>query len=135
MYLNEHKTGGHNRSKLEYYLETRIAESFSDLPFQTNCRSIIGYELDFYFPTLSLAIEINGPTHYTPIYSQSKFERVQEIDALKKSLCDSVGIELVVVNNTIRQFTPKFGEECFEIVSGIVSRIRTCDLRVPNPAP
>jgi hypothetical protein len=33
--------------------------------------------LDFYFPELRFAIELNGITHYEPIYGEDKFEKIK----------------------------------------------------------
>ena len=40
-------------------------------------KSVINSELDFYFPNLKLAIEINGPLHYKPIYGKDKLIQIQ----------------------------------------------------------
>ena len=54
-------------------------------------------ELDFYIKELNLAIEINGATHYTPIYGKPRLERQQRNDALKRELCKQQGITLVEI--------------------------------------
>lgn len=108
-YHNKHKTTGYRRSKLEKYLEERIRQEFPDIEFETNCRSVIGYELDFYFPTLKLAVEVNGPIHYQPIYSDVRFERTKAIDIEKQNQCVSCGVTLVVVPN-LKPFSPALGE-------------------------
>ena len=54
-------------------------------------------ELDFYIPKLKLAIELNGITHYKPVYGKEKFERQQRNDALKRELCKEKGITLIEI--------------------------------------
>jgi len=54
-------------------------------------------ELDFYLPKLKLAIELNGVTHYEPIYGQEKFERQQVNDELKRQICRDKGITLIEI--------------------------------------
>lgn len=114
-YKNKHKTTGYRRSKLEKYLEERIRQEFPDLEFETNCRSVIDYELDFYFPSLKLAVEVNGPIHYKPIYSQDKFERIQEIDREKVRMCEELGIQLVIIPN-LNDFKVQLGYEYFNLL-------------------
>ena len=41
-----------------------------------NNSTTISSELDFYFPQLKLAIEINGIVHYEPIYGSNKFDKI-----------------------------------------------------------
>lgn len=54
-------------------------------------------ELDFYIPEENLAIELNGPTHYKPIYGQAKFLRQQRNDEIKRKLCKDFGIILIEI--------------------------------------
>lgn len=54
-------------------------------------------ELDFYIPKLKLAIELNGITHYKPIYGKEKFERQQRNDEIKRGLCKEKGITLIEI--------------------------------------
>ena len=54
-------------------------------------------ELDFYIPDIDLAIELNGVTHYKPIYGKEKFERQQKNDEIKRSKCKEQGITLVEI--------------------------------------
>lgn len=62
-----------------------------------NPRTNAFLELDFYIPDLHLAIELNGPTHYKPIYGQAKFLRQQRNDELKRRLCKKLGITLIEI--------------------------------------
>ena len=55
-------------------------------------------ELDFYFPQLKLAIELNGPTHYLPIYGKEKFERQKRNDRIKRECCRDLGIHLIEIS-------------------------------------
>lgn len=59
-----------------------------------NDRTAIGLELDLYFPSLSMAIEINGVFHYMPIYGQRKLERITRNDQLKLERCRLKCIDL-----------------------------------------
>lgn len=54
-------------------------------------------ELDFYFPELSMAVELNGPTHYKPIFGKEKFERQQRNDEIKREVCKELGIHLIEI--------------------------------------
>lgn len=54
-------------------------------------------ELDFYIPNLKLAIELNGITHYEPVYGEDKLKRQQLNDTIKRNECKRLGIRLVEV--------------------------------------
>lgn len=96
-YNNKNKKTGHRRSKLEQSLEKHIKEAHPNLLVLYNDKSIIGSELDFYFPDLKLAIELNGIFHYEPIYGEDKLTKIKDNDKQKMSACKDVGIELAVI--------------------------------------
>lgn len=97
-YNNGHKSNGTRRSKLECYLEQQLSLKFPGLQFLCNTKKPIGLELDFYFPELKLAIEINGFLHYQPIYGFEKLKRIQELDAKKASRCVKESIRLWIID-------------------------------------
>lgn len=97
-YNNCHKQHGTRRSTLEQFVQEQLQEHFPGLPFDCNSKAVIGSELDFYFPTLHLAIELNGIYHYKPIHGLSKFEQIVGADKQKADRCRSLGINLHVVD-------------------------------------
>lgn len=97
-YRNANKTSGYRRSKLEVYLEDKIHDVYPSLECECNNRKIIGYELDFYFPRVNMAIEINGITHYQPIYGQLTLDRTQKADKEKIARCQQIGITLYIID-------------------------------------
>lgn len=95
---NKNKSHGTRRSKLEQYIETQLQTHYPNLTFQCNSKKIIGSELDFYFPSLKLAIQINGPLHYHPIYGQNKLDQIQLLDQEKRAICNQLHITLIEID-------------------------------------
>lgn len=91
---NKNKEYGIRRSRIEKITEEMIKLKFPDLIYYCNNKSIIGSELDFYFPDLKIAIQMNGPTHYKPIYGQEKFNQIQRTDEEKRNACLRYNIKL-----------------------------------------
>ncbi len=86
-----------NRSKLEIWLEKRLKNQYPNHTILFNDKKTLnGLELDIYFPEIKLAIELNGPTHYKPIYGNDKLEKTQHKDNKKMILCLRKGIDLHV---------------------------------------
>lgn len=106
-YNNKHKTHGTRRSKLEAHIEDLIRLDYPQLEVVCNGKDAIGSELDFYFPQLRFAIELNGPTHYEPIYGQKKFEQIQKNDKQKFIGCYRLGVELMVVDVSTCKYLTK----------------------------
>jgi hypothetical protein len=97
-YNNKHKTYGTRRSKLEVFLEEQLRILYPNLQIIANGKEAIESELDFYFPELRFAIELNGPTHYEPIYGTDKFEKIRAGDRQKLIRCYEAGIELMIID-------------------------------------
>ena len=86
-----------NRSKAEAYLFNRIRHEFPEIALLANDRAFLegGLEIDIFLPELSLAIEVNGPFHYRPIYGEERLERAQHNDQLKKENLENRSVELL----------------------------------------
>lgn len=97
-----------SRSLLELFIEKQIQLEFPNLPLIC-CGKYKLFELDFYFPSLLLAIEINGPTHYSPIYGNKVLTNVQNRDLLRSELCKSrnVKLEIIPVMSDTRPITKR----------------------------
>ena len=95
--VNNMKING-NRSKAEKMLENMLKVKFPQLAFNINDRTILeGLELDFYFPSINLAIEWNGIFHYKNV--GHNFELIKQKDAKKMQLCKDKNIELYIVKD------------------------------------
>ena len=122
-YHNTHKTTGTRRSKLEVWLETQLRTLYPDLDIHCNRTDAISAELDFYFPALRLAVELNGPTHYEPIYGPDKLDRVQKNDHRKFQACGEAGISLAVIDTSrIKYLKPAKAQEILRFVCGLVDQ-------------
>lgn len=99
-FKNANKTSGFRRSKSECFIEDLIRSDFPDLPVITSDRKILanGLEIDIHLPTIKLAIELNGPIHYQPIYGQTKFFNTIANDAKKAAMLNLLGYGLIVID-------------------------------------
>lgn len=88
------------KSKPEIFLSNLIRSTFPELLFTENDRTILPskLELDIYIPSMKLAIELNGPIHYFPIYGQEKLERCQNKDILKQKEIVDARLNLLVID-------------------------------------
>jgi hypothetical protein len=123
-YHNTHKTTGTRRSKLEIYLEEQIETYYPQLKCHYNKKDTIGSELDFYFPTLKLAIELNGIFHYEPIYGQDKLEKIQNNDEQKLIKCYELGIEFCIIDiSSCKHLTQKQKDKYWDIVQSVIIKV------------
>lgn len=95
---NKHQVQGQRTSKVERWVQTRVTETFPTLPVDFNKKDTIESELDIYVPSLKLAFELNGITHYKAIFGEDRFLGEQKSDQEKRDKCKALGIELVEVD-------------------------------------
>jgi len=57
-------------------------------------------EIDMFVPELSVAIEIDGPSHFLPVWGQEALERTQKSDRQKSGLILSSGLILIRIKHT-----------------------------------
>jgi hypothetical protein len=119
---NRHKEHGCRRSRLERYIEQRLNQEFGDLVFTCNGLDIIGAELDFYFPELNLAVEVNGIMHYKPIYGLAKLKQIQDSDQHKAMFCRKQKIKLKIIDVSREvSYTKSMREKYWKVVKKLVA--------------
>lgn len=89
------------------------------LEIETNNIAIINYELDFYFPSLKLALEVNGIFHREAIYGNDKLQRIQSNDFKKSVACLERGIQLIVYDDISKNFTDEVGENAWNQIRSL----------------
>ncbi len=98
---NRHKNlGASRRSKAEEYLSGLIRRDFPSLKIVRNDRSLLpsGLEVDIVIPRLRLAIELNGPIHYFPLFGYEKLAKIRAADILKQAEIQAAGYSLLVID-------------------------------------
>lgn len=87
------------RSKFEIYIGNNLEKLFPDLKIEYNNKSIAeGLELDFYFPSLKLAFELNGIFHYEPVRGTEALDGTKKRDKRKYQICIDKGISLCIID-------------------------------------
>ena len=98
---NRHKNLGKGwRSKAEDYLGGLIHRDFPELQVIQNDRELLssGLEVDIVIRSLKLAIELNGPVHYFPLFGRQKLAKIQAADVLKQAEIHAIGYGLLVID-------------------------------------
>lgn len=88
-------------SKLEKFLLTRLIEDGYTVEFHKE-QTLINTKLqiDLFLPTLNLAIEVDGPSHFKPVWGQETLKRNQKYDRKKAGLISGKGWHLIRIKQT-----------------------------------
>ena len=87
-------------SRLERFLVSGLSLAGYSVEFHVRQRlAREELELDLWLPQQRVAIEVNGPSHYRPIWGEDKLKRTQQGDAHKRGLCQAGGVSLVVIRH------------------------------------
>ncbi len=100
-YNNRNKNlGAGRRSKAEDYLSSLIRRDFPALKIIQNDRTLLasGLEVDLVIPPLKLAVELNGPVHYFPLFGNQKLAKIQASDISKQIEIQTIGYSLLVID-------------------------------------
>lgn len=86
------KTG----SKLEHYLLKRLLNDSYKVEFhKEQILSNTKLQLDLFLPTMSIAIEVDGPSHFLPVWGEESLEKNQKYDRKKSGLIIGKGLKLI----------------------------------------
>jgi very-short-patch-repair endonuclease len=91
------KTG----SKLEkFFLEGLLRNGYKIDFHKEQILSNTKLQIDLFLPTINLAIEVDGPSHFSPIWGDQALERNKKYDEKKNGLLSGKGTSLIRVKQT-----------------------------------
>lgn len=122
-YNNTHsKKRGNRRSKLEYWIQSKLNIIYPELAIDYNKNDTINSELDIYIPSLRLAIELNGIFHYEPIFGQDKLDKIQNNDHRKLAACAERQISFCVIDTTgLKYWKEANAQKYLDIIINIIN--------------
>lgn len=110
-------------SKIEKFLKSKLGSLGYNVIFhKTGLIENHDLEVDIFLPNQNLIIEIDGPTHFIPIFGDEKLEKVIESDREKNGLLISKGYTVL----RVRYASKRFGEILKEkLVKSIIDFINS----------
>lgn len=88
-------------SKLEkFILEKLIADGYKVNFHQEQLLSNTKLQIDIFIPSMNVAIEIDGPSHFLPVWGDEVLKRNQKYDQKKEGLIVGKGINLIRIKQT-----------------------------------
>lgn len=83
-----------NGSKAEHFVCSKLLSAGYNT--QIHRKDIGGsYEVDLYLPDYAIAIEIDGPHHFIPVFGEEKLQKSIRFDGVKNGILMSKGISII----------------------------------------
>jgi very-short-patch-repair endonuclease len=115
------KTG----SKLEKFLLESLLEQGYKVEFhKEQILSNTKLQIDIYLPELTTAIEVDGPSHFEPVWGQDTLARNQQYDKKKTGLIIGKGMKLIRIQQK-KDFTPTRAKLIFDQLDQLLQNLGT----------
>lgn len=89
------------------------------------------YEIDLFLPAMKVAIEIDGPQHFLPIYGEKNLRNNIKYDAIKNGALLSRGICVLRIKYLLRNSSQNTNRKILEL---IVNELNKIEHKFPDPA-
>jgi very-short-patch-repair endonuclease len=119
------KTG----SKLENFLLYKLLECDYKVDFhKEQILSNTRLQIDLFLPTMSVAIEVDGPSHFEPVWGEDVLKKNQKYDTKKNGLI--LGKELVLIR--IKQTKDYSDTRARILLEKLLDELRTIKNKFPD---
>jgi very-short-patch-repair endonuclease len=118
-------------SKAEKFLyEWLTKEGYDVIIHKTGLIPGEKYEVDLFMPSLMIAIEIDGPQHFLPVYGEENLKRNIKYDTIKNGALLGRGLCVIRVKYMLKHNSQRTNMRLFELV---LNQIKQIELNFPDP--
>lgn len=109
-------------SKMEKFIQTKLLNAGYKVDFHKE-HSLVNTKLqiDLFLPTINLAIEVDGPSHFAPVWGEQSLKRNISYDQKKEGLIIGKGWHLIRVKQT-KDFSPSRANVLCEKIFDVIKR-------------
>ncbi len=111
-------------SKIELFLFEELTQNNVTVVFHK--KGLIprqDLEVDLFIPQINAAIEIDGPSHFLPIWGEENLQKHIAADARKNGLLIATGFKVIRIKNLAKRVTKKLKRDILKLVLDIVKDI------------
>lgn len=113
-----------NGSRLEHFLREKLYEAgYVSVQHKTGVLIREGLEFDLYIPELSLVIEVDGPTHFKPIFGDKELSNAARRDLAKTALAIDSGFKMLRVKQK-KNYSLTYFNHLAKMTIELVDRIK-----------
>ena len=112
-------------SKMEKYLQEVLKKAgYNTILHKKGMLTNIKLEVDLFIPELSTVIEVDGPSHFAPIWGQEQLEKTMKADVEKTGLLLTQGYCIVRVKDIRPTKSKIYFKEMGELVTKEIDKIK-----------
>lgn len=120
-------------SKMELFLVDYLMNAGYDVcHHSTHKVGAENMELDILLPVDKIVIEIDGPSHFEPIWGEDALKRNRKADNKKNGLLLSNGINVIRVRDKSKKFTRKIERNLVQCVVEAIEKIQKSTSKKPQ---
>ena len=117
-------------SKTEKFLYEHLTKSGYDVTMhKVGLISGEKFEVDLYLPSMGVAIEIDGPQHFNPVFGQESLDRTIKYDAIKNGALLTKGLCVIRVKYLLRHTSRSSNIKLLQL---IISELRKIENKFPE---
>jgi very-short-patch-repair endonuclease len=104
-------------SKTERYVSAALEEEgYGVIIHARNLIQSQALEVDMFIPDLKTAVEIDGPSHFEPVWGEDRLRKQQSADTVKQGLLLNNGYVLIRVKQLDRSMSVKRMKDVYELI-------------------
>ena len=114
-------------SKLELYLLDRLlADGFKVDFHKEQMLLTTKLQIDLLLPTMNIAIEIDGPSHFLPVWGDDTLKRNQKYDNKKSGLILGKGLRLIRIKQ-LKDFSKSRADKLYDLLVSVLNNQKAFD--------
>jgi len=115
-------------SKLEKFFEKRLSEAGYRVQIHKLLIPAENLEIDLYIPDLQAIIEVDGPSHFLPIWGQDKLDKQINADLRKTGTLLTKGYVVIRVKSLGQESVAKKEQ----MIDSVISTLKSIEKKKPN---
>ena len=115
-------------SEIEQYLEQGLLGL--NFMVQKHVKNFMGgqYEIDILLKDEGVAVELDGPHHFLPIFGEERLEKTMKFDAAKNGTLISMGLAIIRVKCLYKNLTEKMKRDTLSLIVDTINKIKSGEI-------